>query len=68
MTASLQVTIDSAWEERDGIGPDTTGEVRQAVDAALAALDSGQARVAERARRAGRSINGSRKRSCSPSA
>jgi putative hydrolase of the HAD superfamily len=50
MSAHLQTVIDQAWDERDGIGPDTRGEVRQAVDAALAALDSGQARVAERAR------------------
>ena len=40
--------IDRAWEERDTIGPDTRGEIRQAVDAALAALDSGEARVAEK--------------------
>jgi 2,3,4,5-tetrahydropyridine-2-carboxylate N-succinyltransferase len=46
MSAHLQTVIDQAWEERDGIGPDTRGEVRQAVDAALAALDSGEARVA----------------------
>jgi 2,3,4,5-tetrahydropyridine-2,6-dicarboxylate N-succinyltransferase len=44
----LQPIIDRAWEERDGLGPDTQGEVRQAVDAALAALDSGEARVAEK--------------------
>jgi 2,3,4,5-tetrahydropyridine-2-carboxylate N-succinyltransferase len=42
-----QQIIDRAWEERDGVGPDTRGEVRQAVDAALAALDAGDARVAE---------------------
>jgi 2,3,4,5-tetrahydropyridine-2,6-dicarboxylate N-succinyltransferase len=42
-----QDVIDRAWEERDGIGPDTRGETRQAVDAALAALDRGEVRVAE---------------------
>ena len=47
MSEQLQAVIDRAWDERDSIGPDTRGEVRQAVDAALAALDSGQARVAE---------------------
>ncbi|MFP5330287.1 MAG: 2,3,4,5-tetrahydropyridine-2,6-dicarboxylate N-succinyltransferase [Alphaproteobacteria bacterium] len=48
MTAQLQETIDKAWEERDAIGPDTRGEVRGAVDRALAALDSGEARIAEK--------------------
>jgi len=39
--------IDQAWEERDQIGAATRGEVRLAVDSALAALDSGSARIAE---------------------
>src|SRR5437764_4409319 len=47
MTSDLAAVIDAAWDERDSIGPQTTGEVRQAVDAAIAALDSGQERVAE---------------------
>jgi 2,3,4,5-tetrahydropyridine-2-carboxylate N-succinyltransferase len=47
MTDELQTTIDAAWEERAGIGPDTKGEVRVAVDRALAMLDAGIARVAE---------------------
>ena len=34
MSDSLQQTIDAAWEERNSIGPDTKGEVRQAVDKA----------------------------------
>ena len=37
-----------AWDERDAIGLETKGEVRQAVDAAIAALDSGEARIAEK--------------------
>ena len=41
--------IERAWDERDRIGPETKGEVRQAVDAAIAALDSGEARIAEKA-------------------
>jgi 2,3,4,5-tetrahydropyridine-2-carboxylate N-succinyltransferase len=49
MTAELQQMIDRAWEERESIGPDTRGEVRQAVDAAIAALDRGEARIAEKA-------------------
>jgi 2,3,4,5-tetrahydropyridine-2,6-dicarboxylate N-succinyltransferase len=48
MTGDLQAVIDRAWDDRDGVGPDTKGEVRQAVDAAIAALDSGQARIAEK--------------------
>jgi 2,3,4,5-tetrahydropyridine-2-carboxylate N-succinyltransferase len=47
MTDQLQQTIDAAWEDRAGIGYDTKGEVRIAVDRALALLDSGEARVAE---------------------
>jgi len=47
MTDELQTTIDAAWEDRAGIGPDTKGAVRVAVDRALALLDAGTARVAE---------------------
>lgn len=43
-----QVVIDAAWENREAVNATTTGEVRDAVDAALAALDSGAARVAEK--------------------
>lgn len=46
--AALEKTIDKAFEERDQIGVDTRGEVRDAVDAALTLLDRGEARVAER--------------------
>ena len=48
MSDNLEATIDAAWEQRDSIGSDTKGEVRQAVDRALAALDSGDARIAEK--------------------
>lgn len=44
--AELATVIDAAWEERTAITPATTGPVRDAVMAALAALDSGTARVA----------------------
>ena len=47
MRNDLQAVIDRAWEEREAIGPGTKGEARQAVDAAIAALDSGEARIAE---------------------
>ncbi len=45
---ALQQTINDAWEARESIGIDTTGDVRNAVDDALALLDTGQARVAEK--------------------
>src|SRR3954452_7384000 len=48
MSEALQAVIDRAWDERDSIGPATKGGVRQAVDAALASLDSGEARIAEK--------------------
>jgi 2,3,4,5-tetrahydropyridine-2-carboxylate N-succinyltransferase len=48
MNPDLQSTIDRAWDERDALGPGTKGEVRLAVDAALAALDCGDARIAEK--------------------
>jgi len=48
MMADLKATIERAWEERDAIGAGTNGDVRQAVDAALAALDKGEARIAEK--------------------
>ena len=44
----LRTTIDAAWEDRASIGTGTTGAVREAVNAALDALDSGAARVAEK--------------------
>jgi 2,3,4,5-tetrahydropyridine-2-carboxylate N-succinyltransferase len=43
----LPATIDAAWEDRTTISTGTTGAVRDAVEAALELLDSGQARVAE---------------------
>jgi 2,3,4,5-tetrahydropyridine-2-carboxylate N-succinyltransferase len=47
--ADLAKTIDDAFDKRDGIGPTTKGEVREAVDHALELLDRGAARVAEKA-------------------
>ena len=44
---TIESVIDAAWEARDTIGAETMGEVRQAVDSAIAALDSGEARIAE---------------------
>jgi 2,3,4,5-tetrahydropyridine-2-carboxylate N-succinyltransferase len=48
MSDSLSQVIDAAWEDRSAVGPDTKGEVRQAVDKAIASLDSGEARIAEK--------------------
>jgi 2,3,4,5-tetrahydropyridine-2-carboxylate N-succinyltransferase len=47
MTESLIATIDAAWEDRANVSLTTGGEVRQAVNAALAMLDNGTGRVAE---------------------
>jgi 2,3,4,5-tetrahydropyridine-2-carboxylate N-succinyltransferase len=44
----LEPTIVAAWDARDTISPATTGAVRDAIEAALTALDSGTLRVAER--------------------
>ena len=46
MTEALARVIDAAWEARDTLSTDTTGEVRDAVEAAISLLDSGEARVA----------------------
>ncbi len=48
MTAQLQQVIDAAWEDRDSIGPGSSGEIRDSVERAIALLDSGEARVAEK--------------------
>ncbi len=46
--ADLAATIDAAWEDRETVGAATTGALRDAVDAALHALDEGRLRVAEK--------------------
>ncbi len=48
MTTDLQSTIEAAWDDRDALGLTTTGAVREAVETALAGLDDGSYRVAER--------------------
>jgi len=45
--AALIATLDAAWEDRANVSLTTQGEVRQAVEQALAMIDSGTARVAE---------------------
>ena len=44
----LEAAIDAAWEARDSLGPTTRGAARDAVEAALSGLDSGELRVAEK--------------------
>ncbi len=44
---TLQTIIDAAWEDRANLGLETKGEIRDAVESALAMLDAGTARVAE---------------------
>src|SRR5688572_13311044 len=48
MTDAIRQTIDDAWENRDRIGAETAGAVRDAVDEAIRRLDAGEARVAEK--------------------
>ena len=47
MTTDLIATIEAAWDARADISTTTQGAVREAVNAALAMLDDGSARVAE---------------------
>jgi 2,3,4,5-tetrahydropyridine-2-carboxylate N-succinyltransferase len=44
----LQTTIEAAWDARETLGLTTTGAVREAVETAIAGLDDGSFRVAER--------------------
>jgi 2,3,4,5-tetrahydropyridine-2-carboxylate N-succinyltransferase len=48
LSAEIERTITEAWEHRDALSPATRGPVRDAVEAALEALDEGRARVAEK--------------------
>ena len=43
----LETVIENAWEDRDNINFDTKGEVRDAVNETLNALDNGSLRVAD---------------------
>lgn len=44
----LQAIIEAAWDARDGIGSGTDGDIREAVEAAILRLDSGEVRIAEK--------------------
>lgn len=46
--AAIEKTIDAAWEARDSVNLQTKGEIRDAVEAALEALDGGTLRVAQK--------------------
>ena len=48
MSDALRTTIEALWDERDGITAMTAGAPRDAVEQALAMLESGEARVAEK--------------------
>jgi 2,3,4,5-tetrahydropyridine-2-carboxylate N-succinyltransferase len=44
---SIEATINAGWDARDTVSSATQGELRTAVNQALAALDAGELRVAE---------------------
>ena len=46
--AVLEKAIEVAWEVREEISPSTMGEMREAIEATLSALDNGSLRVAEK--------------------
>ena len=46
--AVLEKAIEAAWEVREEIRPSTMGEIREAIETTLSALDNGSLRVAER--------------------
>jgi len=48
MSSELAPQIEAAWERRDQLSPQSKGADAEAIEAALALLDSGQARVATR--------------------
>jgi 2,3,4,5-tetrahydropyridine-2-carboxylate N-succinyltransferase len=48
MSTELAAAIDAAWEARDTLSITTKGDVRDAVESAIAGLDSGAYRVAEK--------------------
>jgi 2,3,4,5-tetrahydropyridine-2-carboxylate N-succinyltransferase len=47
MSGELQTVIDAAWDARETLSISTKGEVRDAVNEALAGLDAGTLRVAQ---------------------
>ncbi|MEZ5776803.1 MAG: 2,3,4,5-tetrahydropyridine-2,6-dicarboxylate N-succinyltransferase [Paracoccaceae bacterium] len=55
--AALEAAIEAAWEARDTITPASKGEMREAIEDTLNALDSGKLRVAERQADGGWHVN-----------
>ena len=55
--ADLETAIEAAWEARETITPATKGAIRDAVDAALALMDAGELRAAEKAPDGGWKVN-----------
>ena len=47
MTDAIRQTIEAAWEDRASVTAETHGDVRDAVEEAIALLDRGEVRVAE---------------------
>jgi len=47
-TTQLETVIEAAWDNRAELSPATQGEVRDAVESAIAGLDSGEMRVASK--------------------
>lgn len=59
MNCALQNTIEQAWENRNELSPSNVSpEVRDAIETALAGLDNGSLRVAEKNKQNGLSTNG----------
>ena len=48
MTAQLEALINAAWDDRASLSPETKGETRDAIEASIMALDSGEMRVASK--------------------
>ena len=48
MNEQLEAVIDAGWEQRDTIDAGGSGELRAAVESAIAALDRGELRIAEK--------------------
>lgn len=46
-TEQLQTTIEAAWDDRASLSPNTGGDRRDAIEAAIMGLDDGSFRVAE---------------------
>lgn len=48
MTQKLETLINAAWDDRSSLSADTTGDVRDAVETVIMALDNGSMRVASK--------------------